>query len=135
MANLKVNPEKYNDNHNEKAGVQQEYKKHNYSNEEATENLINYCLDKEKMVSNVFYSYGAPNVQDVASIAAAYRYVRNYYGQEYDRRMNHFVVSFKKEESDELGMDGMQEVVEAFAEPIAEEYQLLYALMSLLTIL
>ncbi len=127
MANLKVNPEKYNDNHNNKHGVRQGYKKHNYSNEEATENLINYCLDKEKMINDVFYSYGAPNVRNPAVIAAAYKYVRKYYGQEHDRRMNHFVISFQKEEADELGLEGMQEVVETFVEPIVEDYQLLYA--------
>ena len=125
---LKVDPEKDNARFNEKKGRKKKYSSHNYSNEGATYNLLNYCLDYGKMPEDAYRCYGAPNTANAEEVATAFDCMRKYHGQDFGRQLNHFVISIKRHYVDELEVDGLKEITEAYVEPIAQDHQLVYAI-------
>lgn len=128
MAKLKVDPEKDNATFNAKKGRKTKYSSQNYSNEKATEKVINYCLDFGKMPDGAYRCYGAPNATDAEAVANAFNCIRKFHGQDYGRQLNHFVISIEKEQVDEFDVDGLKEITEAYVEPIVQDYQLMYAI-------
>ena len=125
---LRVDPEKDNDRFNKKKGRKKEYPSQNYSNEGATYNVLNYCLDNGKMPEDAFRCYGVPNTADAETVAAAFDCMRKYHEQDFDRQLNHFVISLKRDYVDELEVDGLKEITEAYVEPITQDHQLVYAI-------
>ena len=83
---------------------------------------------EKKMLHNMFRCYGTPNTTDYNTVAASFNCTRKLKNQNYDRLMNHFVISLNEKATQEFGLDGLKEITEAYIEPIAKDFQLVYAI-------
>ena len=120
MAIFIANPEENNrKNHNK-------YANHNYSNENAVENLTNYIFNDQKGVVRGYFNTPAnPDHIPTAFKLAAKCHNKDTTGK---RKAEHFVISLSKKESSALGVYGLKQITDKFCEQFSDGYMMAYSI-------
>ena len=94
-----------------------------YRNQTAPENVINYCLNPQKMPNNCYGGQGISLLDPYSSIMS----IKNIFCHNYGKQLEHFILSFDKEEIPNLSIPKILHLSYAICE-FLEGNQVLFAL-------
>ncbi len=94
-----------------------------YRNQTAPENVINYCLNPQKMPNNCYGGHGISLYNPYNSIMS----IKNIFCHNYGKQLEHFVLSFDKDEIHNLSIPKILNLSYAICE-FFEGNQILFAL-------